>query len=223
MPITIYSVMTRKKSLPKFPNSYLGEKAEEYDNQTWMYRNQAQSTLRCIEYLFDEKLGSEILTSNIDFLILDLGCGTGFSSEVLVKNGFRVVGIDILWDMLSKAKLKESLKQENFTDFILADITRLPLRDHTVDHIISVSAYNFITHEAHSTREIHKILNNTTKHLNNILKSQGRVIIEFYPENDEELDLYVKSFTSYGFDGYLIKNDLEQKGGQTFLLLKKKG
>ncbi|MHA1146661.1 MAG: class I SAM-dependent methyltransferase [Promethearchaeota archaeon] len=213
--------MTRKKYLPQFPHSYLGEKAKEYDTQTWMLRNQVKATITCLEYLFDTKLGSEFLNTDSKFLILDLGCGTGFSSEVLVRNDFRVIGIDILWDMLSKANEKESLRQEEFAELILADMTHLPIRNNVIDHIISVSSYNFITHKAHSMRDIYKIINNTTKQLKKVLKRQGRVIIEFYPETDEELDLYIKSFISYGFDGYFVKKDPNQKGGQTFLLLKK--
>ena len=68
-----------------------------------------------------------------------------------------------------------------------------------------------------------KAVNNTAKYLNRILKKQGRIIIEFYPENEKELDLFSKSFIINGFNGYMIKNNPKQKSGQTFLLMKKDG
>ncbi|MFX0147929.1 MAG: methyltransferase domain-containing protein, partial [Candidatus Hodarchaeota archaeon] len=101
--------MTRKNKLPQFPDSYLGEKSYEYDNSTWMERNQKRTTLICLQYLFDEKLnnvGKEDILDDKPYLILDLGCGTGFSSEILINSGLRVIGIDILLDMLIKAKNK---------------------------------------------------------------------------------------------------------------------
>jgi len=104
----------------------------------------------------------------------------------------------------------------------MADINYLPLKTDSIDHIISVSAYNFITYGTHSLREKRKVVNNTAKYLNKLLREKGRIVIELYPESDDELDLFTSSFTKNGFEGYMIKNNPEQKSGQTFLLLKKK-
>jgi 2-polyprenyl-3-methyl-5-hydroxy-6-metoxy-1,4-benzoquinol methylase len=103
-------VVTRK-TLPKFPNSYIGDKAFEYDTQRWMERNQKRTTLKAVEFLFDEKLGKNNILKSFPYLILDLGCGSGFSSEVLIEKGFRVIGMDLLLDMLSKSfdKKKKSM------------------------------------------------------------------------------------------------------------------
>lgn len=216
--------MERKNKLPKFPDSYIGEDAKKYNNQKWMERNQKKTTIKCIEYLFDKKLGVErgLLQEHDSNLILDLGCGTGFSSETLIENGFRVIGIEVLADMIKKAKHKQKLLEINDLELIMADINYLPLKTDSIDHIISVSAYNFITYGTHSLREKRKVVNNTAKYLNKLLKEKGRIVIELYPESDDELDLFTSSFTKNGFEGYMIKNNPEQKSGQTFLLLKKK-
>ena len=84
--------MSQNNKTPKFPDSYLGEQSDEYNNSIWMERNQKKTTFLCIQYLFDpelDKLGiPDVLESNQNkFLILDLGCGTGFSSEVLALIG----------------------------------------------------------------------------------------------------------------------------------------
>ena len=218
--------MVRKNQLPIFPDDYIHDKADEYDSSKWMERNQKRTTALTIQYLFDEKL-NDMNSSGIEMgehnLILDLGCGTGYSSEVLIQNGFRVVGIDILNDMLSKARQKKQLSKDFLSlELILADINFLPIRVSSVDHIISISSYNFITYGLENFGEKVKLVNDTSKYLNKILKQNGRIVIEFYPKDDQELKMFNKSFINNGFDGFVVKNNPNQKSGQTFLMLKKK-
>ncbi len=212
-----------KTKLPKFPESYIGDKAEEYNRQKWMERNQKRTTLKTIKYLFDEKLGKfhYKLEEDLPLTILDLGCGTGFSSQTLVEYGFRVIGVDILHDMLSKANKKRIMLDIEYLMLILADINYLPIRNRSIHFITSISAYNFITHEQFSQRNKRKIVNNTAKYLHKILKPMGRLVIEFYPESEEDLNLFNSSFTENGFNGFMVKNTPNQKSGQTYLLLKK--
>lgn len=214
--------MKRKNFLPKFPDSYMGEFAKEYNKQKWMERNQRKTTIRCIEFLFDDNLGINDIKEDFPYLILDMGCGTGYSSETLIDNKFRVIGVDVLPDMLLKAKERKIKNNLKNLDLILADINHLPLKKNCIDHIISVSAYNFITHEGKGIREERKIINNTAKYLHEILNRNGRIIIEFYPQNESELDLFSSSFKQNGFNGFIIKKNPNQKAGQTFLLLKKR-
>lgn len=213
--------MTRKNTLPKFPDSYLGKKADEYDEQLWMERNQKKTTLKCVKFLNDEKLGSQRIESE-EVLILDMGCGTGFSSEILLACGFKVVAIDILNDMLVKALEKKKDFKWNTLSLILGDINHLPFRESTIDHAISISAYNFIIANKESFDKKELIANNTTNRLRELLKINGRIIIEFYPENEKDLSLFTTSFTRNGFNGFMIKENPQQKGGKSFLLLKKK-
>lgn len=212
-----------KTNLPKFPDSYIGEKAVEYNRQKWMERNQKRTTLKTIDFLSDDKLG--IMDYNFEkdlpLHILDLGCGTAFSSETLIEAGFRVVGVDILDDMLSMANEKKKFLKNHNIELILADINHLPLKLNTFHFIISISAYNFITSNKKSPIDKKKIVNNTAKYINKIIKKNGRMIIEFYPSNDEELKLFADSFKNNGFEGFMIKTNSKQNSGQTFLLLKK--
>jgi len=214
--------MPRKKKPPIFPYDYLNNNADEYDNLEWMERNQKNTTLRCINYLFDRKLGHYTIEDNSNYLILDLGCGTGFSSDILVSLGFNVVAVDLLKDMLLIAEKKRRIINNKFIyELILASITNLPLRHHTFNFIISVSAYNFITYGKESNIEINKVLDNTARYLNKLIKINGRIVIEFYPSDENELNLFLSSFKNNNFDGFIIKDNPKQKGGQTFLLLKK--
>ena len=186
--------MSNHNKTPIFPDSYIGNNSIEYNNSIWMERNQKKTALVCLEYLQDEKLNN---LRNIDKireknnLIVDLGCGTGFSSEIFIENGHRVIGIDILMDMLSKAKnKKEFLKEEKELELILADINYLPIKQASIDQIISISAYNFITHGKDLTNDISKTVNNTARYLKKILKPKGRIVIEFYPKDEKQLELF---------------------------------
>lgn len=214
--------MVRNNHTPKFPDSYKGEKAKEYDREHWMERNQKRTTLKCIQYLYDPNLGNTNLDRNSPRLVLDLGSGTGFSSEVLIEHGFRVIGIEILEDMLSLARKKYSTIDSKEVSFILSDINNLPLREQSINHAISISAYNFIIHSARTEREKKMILTNTAKQIGNILKKDARFIIEFYPNDDTELDAFSKSFRNNDFEGFIIKEKENQRSGKTFLLLKKR-
>ncbi len=218
--------MSNHDNTPIFPDSYIGNKSLEYDNSIWMERNQKKATLISLHYLHDEKLNNLGIIDSLNekkYLFADLGCGTGFSSEILVENGHRVIGIDILMDMLSKAKIKKKfLKKEKELELVLADINYLPLKRASIDHIISISAYNFIIHGKNLISDISKTINNTARYLKKVLKPNGRIVIEFYPKNEKELNAVMSSFKDNNFNGFMVKKDPNQKSGQTFLLLKKR-
>jgi 18S rRNA (guanine1575-N7)-methyltransferase len=218
--------MSNHENTPIFPDSYIGDSSLEYDNSIWMERNQKKATLVCLQYLHDDNLNKLGTFDNINekkCLIADLGCGTGFSSEILVEKGNRVIGIDILIDMLSKAKTKKKfLKKEKELELLLADINFLPFRRASIDHLISISAYNFIIHGKILISDISKTVNKTARYLKKVLKPNGRIVIEFYPKDEKELNVFMSSFKDNSFDGFMVKKDSNQKSGQTFLLLKKR-
>jgi 18S rRNA (guanine1575-N7)-methyltransferase len=217
--------MSRKTTRPTFPDSYQGKNADEYNQSHWMERNQKRTTLLSIQYLYDPHLDaihSNDVLSDIPYLVLDLGCGTGFSSEILSENGFRVIGVEILKDMIFKAREKKKDDEKPLDiEYILSDINNLPFRANSINHIISISAYNFITHSLTILKEKEILLEQTARYLNEVLKNHGRFILEFYPSDEQELNLFKSSFINNGFDGFIIKQHLNQKSGQTFMLLKK--
>ncbi|MHA1344594.1 MAG: class I SAM-dependent methyltransferase, partial [Promethearchaeota archaeon] len=143
--------MTRKNSIPRFPYSYIGKKAIQYNSQKWMERNQKRATLLSLQYLFDKKLGVNDIQEDKKYLILDLGCGTGFSSDILIEYNYKVIGIDILIDMLRLASEKKKEYHYKNLELILADIKYLPIRSLSVNHVISISAYNFIINDSQSS------------------------------------------------------------------------
>jgi len=206
-----------KKERPKFPDSYVGEQAREYDSSKWMERNQRITTSRCMELLFDSKLGDTPNLNNDELLVLDLGCGTGFSTEILLEEEFNVISIDILPDMIDLFQ-KKNIETSNL---ILADIRNLPIRENKIDHIISVSSFNFIYEDILDNNEKNKILQQTVKIFKEVLKNNGRVILEFYPETEVDTKLLMRYFKSAGFNGFLVQDNPGLRKEQNFLILKK--
>jgi len=206
-----------KKERPKFPDSYIGDQAIEYDTSKWMERNQRITTNRCLELLFDSNLGDFPEFNNNELLLLDLGCGTGFSTEILLEEGFNVISIDILSDMIY---LLHKKKLENF-NLILADIRNLPIRENKIDHIISVSSFNFIYEDILDNNEKNKILQQTVKIFKEVLNNNGRVILEFYPETEVDIKLLMKYFKLSDFNGFLVQDNPGLRKEQNFLILKK--
>lgn len=67
--------------------------------------------------------------------VLDVGCGTGFSSEIF---NCRIMGIEPSREMVNKKKTSEN------TDFFQGRAENLPFKDKTFDVIICVTAiHNF--------------------------------------------------------------------------------
>ncbi len=75
--------------------------------------------------------------------VLDLGCGTGFSSMMLQERGYTVVGAD-----LSTLFLRQG-GQRGKTDLVAADAESLPFPTASFD---AVAAFEFIEHVAGEVR-----------------------------------------------------------------------
>ena len=97
-------------------------------------------TMRCAELAGLEPSSSEPPT-----YLLDLGCGSGLSVLPLQQRHgpCAVLGLDLSWEMLLQAK------RSGCRDLVQADLSMpLPLRPGIVDHILSVSAVQFLCEPA---------------------------------------------------------------------------
>jgi len=76
-----------------------------------------------------------------DSLILDCGCGTGLSSYLLAKAGFRVIGMDVSPLFLLEG-IKKYGKQKGLR-FFVGDVSKLPFPDQSFDIVCS---YDLLEH-----------------------------------------------------------------------------
>lgn len=66
-----------------------------------------------------------------DLLVIDLGCGTGFMLEMLTRQGYRMVGLDLRPEGLRAAR-----QMQTSAWLLQAEAVHLPLKDNTFDVIL---------------------------------------------------------------------------------------
>ena len=81
-------------------DAYYGMEAEDYGKSQWMARNQSRTTAQALQYILGEQLGEPLKMDPAEHLVLDIGCGTGYSSHEIADQGFRPIGVDRSRDML---------------------------------------------------------------------------------------------------------------------------
>lgn len=91
--------------------------------------------------------------------ILDLGCGSGWLSVFLARNGFDVVGVDLAAHAIELGKMwanQESLK----IDFQVQDISHLSFSDESFSGVIANSIFEHLTYDLaeQTANKIHRLL-----------------------------------------------------------------
>ncbi|MGH3563427.1 MAG: methyltransferase domain-containing protein [Mycobacterium sp.] len=91
-------------------------------------------------------------------IALDVGCGPGPVTASLARAvgpGGLALGVDISEPMLARAVRAESSPQ---TGFLRADAQRLPLRNETVDAVVSVAALQLVPDPTAALAEMRRVL-----------------------------------------------------------------
>lgn len=124
--------MSRPEELAPPEVFYNDSESFKYTSSTRVQHIQAKMTLRALELLNLEK--------DVPQLILDLGCGSGLSGEILTEEGYDWVGMDI-----SPSMLATGLDRDVEGDLFLADLGNgIPFRAGTFDAAISISAIQWL-------------------------------------------------------------------------------
>jgi len=94
------------------------------------------------------------LPEDVPCLLLDLGCGSGLSGEVMEEHGHSWVGVDI-----AKAMLDVARQREVEGDLLLGDLGQgLPFRAGAFDGAVSVSALQWLCNADKAAHKPHKRL-----------------------------------------------------------------
>ena len=204
--------MTHRKKRPTI-NAYYGYEAEQYGISSWMAKNQIQTTEEALNYLESDAMGGILKKPKENTLLLDLGCGTGYSTHTILPSGFRVIGADLSWDMLSQNSADHNLSR------VQADLRNLPFRNNTMDIIISISAFNFASEGAKTPAEFRKFIKKAIDGLEDITKSGARIIIEFYPNEVEEKEFLRQIKKNSKLSGGMMIQSPQSRHEKKFLLL----
>jgi 18S rRNA (guanine1575-N7)-methyltransferase len=136
---------------------YNEEEAKKYSTNSRIIEIQSKMSERALELLN--------LSNNSPKLILDIGCGSGLSGEIITENGHKWIGIDISQSMINVA-----VKKQVENDICLADMgDGLFFRPGTFDAAISISALQWLCNADKSYHEPRKRLNKFFQTLHNCL------------------------------------------------------
>ena len=94
-------------------------------------------------------------------IVLDLGSGAGIDAILAAKkvgDKGKVIGVDMTEEMIEKAK--ENAEKQNVTnvEFILGEIENLPLKDNSVDTIITNCVINLTPDKIKTFKEAYRVL-----------------------------------------------------------------
>jgi len=187
--------MSRPEHLNPPEIFYNDTEAKKYATSSRMIEIQTRMADRAIELLsLPEEPGK---------LILDIGCGTGLSGEVVQKSGHYVIGIDISHSMLEVAR--ELGAHEKQCDVLEWDMgTGFGFRPGCFDGIISISALQWLCNADASHINPIKRINRFFSTLYGCMSRGSRAIFQFYPENPEQVELLTSAALRAGFTGGLL-------------------
>ena len=180
---------------------YDEKEARKYDSSSRMIGIQREITERAIELLR--------LDPNLPAFVLDVGCGSGLSGQVLEEKGHAWIGCDVSRDMLNVAKERMQDEGEE-EDKIIGDLlhhdmgTGLPFRAATFDACISISALQWLCYSNSADQNPRKRLTRFFSSLYTVLKRGGRAVLQFYPETAEQAILISETATRVGFTGGIV-------------------
>ena len=94
-------------------------------------------------------------------IVLDLGSGVGIDSILAAKkvgNSGKVIGVDMTEEMVVKAKENAAKQGITNVEFLVGDIENLPLKDNSVDTIITNCVINLTPDKVKTFSEAHRVL-----------------------------------------------------------------
>ncbi|KAG9122829.1 hypothetical protein FRC07_000626 [Ceratobasidium sp. 392] len=175
------------------PEIYYGDvEAKKYTGNTRNQEIQSQMTLRALELL-------NLPEGDSPFL-LDIGCGSGLSGEILDEHGYNWVGVDIAPSMLEVA-----LEREVEGDLFLQDIGQgFGFRPGSFDGAISISVLQWLCNADASSHSPPARLARFFQTLHASLARSARAVLQFYPQSDDQIQLIMSIAMKSGFQGGLV-------------------
>ncbi|EZA59261.1 hypothetical protein DMN91_008494 [Ooceraea biroi] len=191
------------------PEVYYDEReAKKYTQSSRMMDIQEEMCRRAIELL--------LLPEDQSCLLLDIGCGSGLSGGVLEEEGHMWIGVDI-----SPAMLNVAAERETSGNLILGDMGQgMPFRAGVFDGAVSISALQWLCYANQKSHNPTKRLYQFFSTLFACLSRSARAVLQFYPENSEQIDLITTQAMKAGFfGGVVIDFPNSTKAKKMFLVL----
>jgi len=195
-----------EETYEKVSDYFKGERLNKYAESKSMMHIQEKITIRALEILELEK----------ESIILDMGCGPGFTSIYLKEIGHHVVALDLISEFLKYYELHE-------INPLAADMCFTPFKPASFDAIISISALQWILRDINDNLMKNRMIN-LAKSISFILKPNSKAIFQFYPKTDSIMKEIGKIFAeNTALNGnFVIDNPNNPTKRDIFLFLAKK-
>lgn len=172
---------------------YNGEEARKYTRNARIMEVQADLTERAVELLM-------LPDDGVPKYLLDLGCGSGLSGEILSEEGHHWFGLDI-----SPSMLEVALDKEVDGDLGLLDLGNgLPIRPGTMDGAISISAVQWLCNAETSASNPRRRIKWFFQTLYTCLAKGARAVLQLYPQNVEQAEMLTAAAMKVGFSGGMV-------------------
>lgn len=185
--------MSRPEHLAPPEFFYNETEAAKYAENSRMTQIQSEMTERALSML--------LLPEGESKLLLDIGCGSGISGEVLEEAGHSWIGMDISPWMLLQAVEREP----EDGDMMLSDMGQgFKFRPGSFDGAVSISALQWLCNVDKKGQEAYPRLRKFFSSLFSCLKKGARAVLQFYPENPRQLEMITSAALRCGFGGGLV-------------------
>ncbi|CAM0137124.1 18S rRNA (guanine1575-N7)-methyltransferase [Umbelopsis sp. WA50703] len=175
------------------PEIFYGEtEATKYTENSRIAAIQAEMAYRALELLN--------LPEDEPAYLLDIGCGSGLSGEILQDEGHIWVGMDIAPSMLDVAK-----ERDVEGDLFLQDAGQgMAFRPGTFDGAISISVLQWLCNADKQINNPKARIARFFSTLYSSLRRGARAVFQFYPENDDQIQMLTDTASKCGFEGGLL-------------------
>lgn len=168
-----------------------------------------------IQVQMSERAVELLALPDLPCCILDIGCGSGLSGQTLEEQGHCWIGVDISQAMLSVAK-----EREVEGDIILGDMGNgMPFRAGCFDGAISISALQWLCNADKTSHNPVKRLSKFFSSLYSCLSRGSRAVFQFYPENNDQVELVTQQAMKAGFTGGLVVDYPNSTKAKKFFLV----
>jgi ubiquinone/menaquinone biosynthesis C-methylase UbiE len=131
-----------------------------FDGESSRYLDQRYVRPSCdqLSYQSRRRLALELLGSGQE-RVVDIGSGPGIFSAELLARGFRVVEVDISWEMLreSRGRIDPSAGGRRIR-FVEGSLPRLPFADQAFDAALCIGVLAYVQDPLESLSEIRRVL-----------------------------------------------------------------
>ncbi|KAI9890532.1 MAG: hypothetical protein M1814_003872 [Vezdaea aestivalis] len=163
----------------------------------------------------------ELLDLKSPSFILDIGCGSGLSGEILSSVASDEGGPHIWTGMdISASMLDVALQRDVEGDLLLADIGQgVPFRPGSFDAAISISAIQWLCSADSSDISPQARLSAFFNGLYASLRRGGRAVCQIYPKNATQKHMIAGAAIKAGFGAGLLEDDPDTKNSKVYLIL----